>query len=53
MKRTLHKAFVDAGTEISCNREDQSVLPVRFRAVPDPGRLRDPDALFKYETFTV
>ena len=33
------------------NQEDQSVLTVPFRVVPDPDRLTDPDALFKYETF--
>ena len=48
---TFHQAFVEAGTEIPYNREDQSVLTVPFRAVPDPARLNDPDALFKYETF--
>lgn len=48
---TFNKAFVEAGTEIPYNREDQSVLTVPFRAVPDPDRLTDPDALFKYETF--
>ncbi len=49
---TFHKAFVEAGTEIPYNREDQSVLTVPFRAVSDPDRLNDPDALFKYETFS-
>lgn len=48
---TFHKAFVEAGTEIPYNREDQSILTVPFRAVPDPDRLSDPDALLKYETF--
>ena len=49
---TFHKAFVEAGTEIPYNQEDQSVLTVPFRVVPDPDRLSDSDALFKYENFT-
>ena len=48
---TFHKAFVEAGTEIPYNQEDQSILTVPFRVVPDPDRLTDADALFKYETF--
>lgn len=49
---TFHKAFVEEGFELAYNDEEQSVLEVPFRVVPDPNNLTRPDALFKYESFT-
>ena len=47
---TFHKAFVEEGFDLSYE-DEQSVIEVPFRVVPDPDNLTATDALFKYETF--
>lgn len=47
---TFSKAYVEEGAEIPYS-DDQSSIPVTFRAVPNPDDLESADALFKYETF--
>lgn len=48
---TFPKAFVEEGFELAYE-DEQTVLEVPFRAVPDPANLTEDWALFTYETFT-
>ena len=47
---TFRKAFVEEGFEVEYG-DEQTVVEVKFRAVPDPTNPTGVDSLFKYEIF--
>ena len=48
---TFYKAFVEEGFELAYNEDEQTILEVPFRVVPDPDDLTRTDSLFKYHTY--